>query len=54
MKTYELLKMLDELNRLRLLLNMSVAEALNVAEDVDIDIYHELSDALSKLTIKLN
>lgn len=40
MKTYELLKMLDEISRLRLLLNMSLAEVLNVCKEVDIDTYH--------------
>lgn len=54
MKTYELLKMWGESNRLKILLHMSVTEVLNVAKDTDMDIYHELSEALSKLTIKLN
>lgn len=54
MKTNDLLKILNEFSRLRLLLNMSLAEVLNVAKDENIDIYHELTYALSELNDKLN
>lgn len=54
MKTNDLLKILNEFSRLRLLLNMSLAEVLNVAKDTDIDLYHELTYTISELNIKLD
>lgn len=54
MRTYELLKMLNDISRLRLFLNMSLAEVLSVAKDTDIDLYHELTYTISELNIKLD
>lgn len=54
MRTYELLKMLNEISRLRLLFNMSLSEVLNVAKDTDIDLYHELTYTISELNTKLD
>lgn len=54
MRTYELLKMLNEISRIRLFLNMSLAEILNVAKDTDINLYHELAHTITELNIKLD
>lgn len=53
MRTYELLKMLNEISRLRLFLNMSLSEVLSVAKDIDIDLYHKLTYTISELNIEL-
>lgn len=54
MRTCELLKKLNEISRLRLILNMSLAEVLNIAKDTDMDLYHELTYTISELNIMLD
>lgn len=53
MKTYELLQLLSEFDRTRLLLHMSLSETLNIAKDVDTNIYQEMTQAIVKLNDRL-
>ena len=53
MKTYELLQLLSEFDRTRLLLHMSLSETLNIAKDVDTNIYQEITQAIVKLNDRL-
>lgn len=53
-KTHEVLQQLPESSRLRLLLNISLSEILNISKDIDTDIHVELRNAIVKLNDKLN